>query len=365
MVKRYQAIPGVLAASTGYAITGQVGSTNQSVEIRAVDTSTFAYAVNWASQEDYQVAKTLLPQMRTQTDTTRPLPVIVDTNVTTLLQLHVGSSLLVKEDSDTVHDLHCVIIGVVQHIPTVNDRAPTTVGFGDQVLVSGGVLMDYQHYASVYAQQSKQNPSTVATPPMINSVWLHTRDDAASLASVRITLTSTDLALNSLSDRRALLSSLNNDPLYVVISGVLAIGTITALLLALLGDLLASWLSARTRLTNFAVLRALGTTPQQVIGVLTWEQGVVYVTGLLLGIVFGITFALTVIPALTFTDLNTTISSSAFYYLQSSISTQVVLPPSLPIAVLVLVLIFVLALAMMVRVVSSPAMNQTLRLNED
>lgn len=140
-----------------------------------------------------------------------------------------------------------------------------------------------------------------------------------------------------------------------IATDILAIGTITALLLALLGDLLASWLSARTRLTNFAVLRALGTTQQQVIGVLTWEQGVVYITGLLLGL----TFAFTVIPTLTLTDLNTTISSSAFYYLQSSISTQVVLPSSLPIVLLVL------ALTMMVRVVSSSALSQTLRLNED
>ena len=365
VVKQYQAIPGVLAASTGYTATGQAGSTNQAIEIRAVDSSTFVNAVNWASSQDYQIAKTLAPRLSVQADTTQPIPVIVDANVTSLLQLHVGSPLLVREDSQTIHDLHCMIIGIVQHIPTVNDRAATTVGFGNQVLASGGVILDYQRYANVYVQQSKQDPTVVAMPPAINTVWIHSRNDAASLASVRIALTSTNSALISLSDRRALLSSLNNDPLYVVISGVLGIGTITALLLAFLGDLLASWLSARTRLTNFAVLRALGTSPQQVVGVLTWEQGVVYVTGLLLGIVLGITFALTVVPTLTFTDLNTTVSSNAFYNLQSSVSTQIVLPPSLPIAILVLILIFVIALAMMVRIVSSPVLSQTLRLNED
>ena len=362
VIKQYQTIPGVLAASTGYSITGQAGSTNLSVEIRAVDTATFVNAVNWASQQDYQTAKKLSPQLSVQANTTQPIPVIVDTNVTALLQLHVGSSLLVKEDAQSVHDLHCIIIGVVQHLPTVNDKTSTTVGLNNQVLASGGVLMEYQLYANVYAQQSKQDPNAVATPPTINTVWLHSRDDAASLASVRTALPS---SLESISDRRVLLSSLNNDPLYVVISGVLAIGTITALLLALLGDLLASWLSARTRLTNFAVLRALGTTQPQVIGVLTWEQGVVYITGLLLGIIFGITFALTVIPTLTLTDLNATISSSAFYSLQSTISTQVVLPPSLPIVLLVLIAIFVLALTMMVRIVSSSALSQTLRLNDD
>ncbi len=270
-----------------------------------------------------------------------------------------------KEDEQSAHDLRCVIIGVVQHIPTVNDKTSTTLGVGNQVVSSGGVLMEYQLYTTLYTQQSKGTASATATPPTVNTVWIHSRDDAASLASVRSALTSTDLSLDRLSDRRALLSSLSNDPLYVITSGVLSIGTITALLLALLGDLLASWLSARTRVTNFAVLRALGTMQQQVIGVLTWEQAVVYITGLLLGIVFGITFAFTVIPTLIITDLNTTVSSSAFFNLQSSISTQVVLPLSLPIALLVLIAIFALALIMMVRVVSSSTLSQSLRLNED
>ncbi|MBA2682175.1 MAG: FtsX-like permease family protein, partial [Ktedonobacteraceae bacterium] len=367
-LEQYQNIPGVLNTSIGFSTHANGGNTNLPLEVRAIDTATFANAVIWSSQTEYRSANALLVRLqeaRFQVITTKIVPVIVDTNVIDSLQLHVGSSLVVKEDAQTVHDIHCVIVGVVQHIPTVNDRVATDSTSGNRLLVTGGVLLDYVSYATVYALQAKGS-STGQTASKPNLVWIHSKDDAASLTSVRSALNyPSALALDKLSDRRALLSSLNNDPLYVNIGGVLALGTITALLLAFLGDLLASWLSARTRLTTFAVLRALGTTPQQVTGLLTWEQAIVYITGLVLGIVFGITFALTAIPSLTFTDLSKTTSSSAFYNLQTSLPTQVVLPSTLPLALLILVLIFVAALVVMVRVLSRPLLAQSLRLNED
>ncbi|HXR66657.1 MAG TPA: FtsX-like permease family protein [Ktedonobacteraceae bacterium] len=64
------------------------------------------------------------------------------------------------------------------------------------------------------------------------------------------------------------------------------LGTATALLLALLGNLVASWLNARSRLVNFAALRALGTTPRQIASTLAWEQVVVYSAAMLLGCLF-------------------------------------------------------------------------------
>ncbi|HEX4715041.1 MAG TPA: FtsX-like permease family protein, partial [Ktedonobacteraceae bacterium] len=169
----------------------------------------------------------------------------------------------------------------------------------------------------------------------------------------------------NLSDRRAILAELNADPLYLILSGILAIGTLTALLLALIGNLLTSWLSAHTRLTNFAVLRAIGSTPLQVASMLTWEQALVYLTGLLLGVGIGAFIVQAVIPTLTLTDFNTSVSSNQFYTLQTTFPTQIVLPSSLLLVLLALVAIYGVALTMMVRIVSRPSLSQTLRLNED
>jgi hypothetical protein len=98
---------------------------------------------------------------------------------------------------------------------------------------------------------------------------------------------------------------------------------------------------------------------------LTWEQAVVYLTGLLLGVGIGEFIVQTVVPALTLTNSTINVSSNQFYTLQTTFPTQIVLPSSLLLALLALVAIYGVALTMMVRIVSQPSLSQTLRLNED
>jgi hypothetical protein len=64
------------------------------------------------------------------------------------------------------------------------------------------------------------------------------------------------------------------------------VGTATTVLLALVGTLMASWLSACTRLMQFAALRALGTAPNQLAGVMNWELPIISATALTLEPVF-------------------------------------------------------------------------------
>src|SRR5437667_12886425 len=126
---------------------------------------------------------------------------------------------------------------------------------------------------------------------------------------------------------------MSSDPLYLSLIIVLTIGSVTALLLALVGSLLASWMSVRNRLTSFAVMRALGTAPAQITRVLLWEQVVIYVTALFLGIIFGAILSATAVPILAFTSLSaggvlSSLSSDEFYVFQRIIPAQVVIPLS-------------------------------------
>ena len=151
---------------------------------------------------------------------------------------------------------------------------------------------------------------------------------------------------------------------------MLALGAATALLLAVVGDLIASWLSVHSRLTNFAVLRALGASSRQIAGTLAWEQGIIYTTSLLMGIVFGVLLSALALPVLIYTSVAPSGSTSnmpnaAFYIAQTSPPIQMVVPASLWIAFAVLAATCVVALGMIVRVASKPSMSQTLRLNED
>ena len=104
------------------------------------------------------------------------------------------------------------------------------------------------------------------------------------------------------------------------------IGTITTLLVALLGSLMTSWLTARTRMTSFAVLRALGTDTRQVARLFMWEQGIIYGSVLILGNTFGWLLSATIVPVLLFSNLSpsgtyTDITNGDLYALQHALPT--------------------------------------------
>ncbi|GCE31037.1 hypothetical protein KDA_65210 [Dictyobacter alpinus] len=369
LIKRYKNAPGVLGASAGYAteaIGGRGGGI--SLEVRAVDAATFGSTVIWPSQDEAKKGNALLTQMIAKDKVAAKLevlPVIIDTNTANRLLLHVNSTLTVRISGLNVQDMSCVVMGIVPHIPTVNDRI--AVG-GQGAVIPGGVLMDYTTYRTVYTSKLHKLKNKFLLPdvPGLNHVWLHTKSDDASLIGLRTFLKKPQYTLQNLLDRWQILASLNTDPLYLILSGLMVVGTVTALLLALVGDLLASWLSARMRLTNFAILRAIGTTPREVASMLTWEQAIVYTIGLLLGIGFGLVLANTMIPALSFTDLNTTLANNdQLYSLQTAFPTRLIFPSTLIWGLVVMVGLYGIALATMVRVVSRPTLGQALRLNED
>jgi ABC-type lipoprotein release transport system permease subunit len=370
----FRQVNGVLSVTAGYSTEAVAGKGAIPIEFRAVDAATYTSTMVWPGQTEQQTGGKLLAnlvKMRKTVDYTKPIPALVDTVTATDLRLSVGAIFTVTLSNQNVGTLSYQIIGIVPYLPTVNNRLNTTDSTSP---VPGGVLVDYATFSSVYtaaavvakqAPDKKKNPFFTTVPPALNAIWLHTRSDATSLDAVRVALAKSPTHLFNIADRWQMLFDLTDDPLYLVLGGVLGIGTITSLLLALVGDLLASWLSARARLLNFAIVRALGATSNEVAGMLMWEQVIIYVTGLALGALFGWLLSASMIPALTFTDLNSNVGSSQFYNLQTAFPIQVVVPPSLLAGILALATLFILALALSVRVVSRPALSTALRLSED
>ncbi len=359
----YSRLPGALAATVGYSSfpTSTQGGQDYSVQLLAADANTFAQTFIWTSQDSTQPIAPMMKQlvdMRSQAKKTTTLPAIVDSAAVQTLHLRPGTEFTISDTNGTVN---CYIIGEVQRIPTVNDSAFATGTNGFSA--AGGVLVDYQSYATILQKTS----GSVVTP---NNVWVKSRSDASSLESVRHALFNGPLALGNVNDRRAIITNLSNDPLYLDLTGLLVIGTVIAILLAVAGNLIASWLSVRSRLTSFAVLRALGTAPSQLAGILTWEQSIIYVIALVLGVVFGIVLSALALPSLIFTNVavsgfNGSISSGQYYILQTVPPIEIIIPSALWIIFAIIVAICVTALVMMVRVAARPSISQTLRLNED
>ncbi len=353
----YRQLPGVLSATLGYAGSSvPVGAAATiPLAIRGVDTQTFAQTAIWTDQDSSQSLPSLMSQLA-HYRVPGGIPAIVDALAWNVLHLSAGQTFTLAIESG---ELPFVAVAEVQHIPTVNDSlsAPGTSDYTPP----GGLLVDYQ---ALFTSYNKTTGNLLS----LNYAWLRTSDSPALLTKIRAALGKGPLAWSLLNDRRAMLADLQHDPLYLNLVGMLTLGALATVLLALVGNLIASWMSARSRLINFVVLRALGSAPGQIARVLVWEQGMIYATAIGLGIVFGAILVLSIVPALVFTGApsnGVAISSGEFYTIQHVLPVQIVLPASLWVILAALVVISVAALWMMARVVSKPSLSQTLRLSED
>jgi ABC-type lipoprotein release transport system permease subunit len=353
----YRQIPGVLSATLGFTASALPvgGASTIPLEIRAVDTQTFAQTAIWTDQDSSQSLGSLMSQLR-HSSAGAAIPAIVDALAWKELHLSAGGDFSLSVVNGA---LTFIAVAEVQHIPTVNDSL-SVPGTSDYT-PPGGILVDYQKLVDVYQIDTQESLS-------LNYVWLRTSDDPALLAKIRAALSAGPLQLSVVNDRRAMIADLQHDPLYLNLITMLRLGALVTVLLALVGNLVASWLSARSRLLNFAVLRALGSAPRQIARVLIWEQGMIYAAALLLGVLFGAVLIATIVPALVFTGApnnGAAISSGEFYVMQHVLPVQIVLPPSLGAVFAALIAICAGVLWMMARVVSRPSIGQTLRLNED
>jgi putative ABC transport system permease protein len=351
----YRALPGVISASGGYVTDVSIQQTT--VEMLAVDSRTFAQTALWSSQDSSESLPALMALLTNQHAlASGKVPVIVDALTWERLHVALGAQLLLPVGVDATVSL--IVVARVEHLPTVNDSL-VTAGTSDYT-PPGGMLLDFQTLAG--------RASSLGQFLSPNTIWLRTRDDAATLARIREALSNGPLQLSNLQDRRLMLAVFLADPLYLTLKGVLALGALATLVLALAGALFASWVHARRRLTTFAVLRALGMEPREIARVFAWEQGLIYAGALLLGLAFGVLLVASMVPALAFVgspSYGSALSSGEFYVLQHVLPTQIVLPLSLGLVLGVLIALGGSALWMMAWMVSRPALAQTLRLNED
>jgi hypothetical protein len=203
----YRAIPGVTSATLGYVADGSDPSGVYTVAIRAVDATTYGQTAIWTDQDSSQPLSSLLPPLvagRSSVLKTPIIPAIVDQLTWQRLRLATGTSFALTIDAN---DFLFRAVAEVAHLPTVADSLDVGATSGDGV--PGGILVDYPTLATAF------HNGTGTGVLAVNYVWLRTSDDPAALSKIRSVLTSGPLALNPLNDRRASLSALETDPLYL------------------------------------------------------------------------------------------------------------------------------------------------------
>lgn len=361
----YLRIPGVLAASPAYVDTLTNQNDGQQVAIQAIDTNTFAQTVTWTGQDSKQPLSTLMNQLtaaRNNVGFSNTIPAIVDAAMWNALNLSQSETFSL---SDPQTALNFVAISEVQHIPTIVDgNTSGNSGANDGESIEGGIIVDYQNYITSYITASATSDIS-KLPVHINYMWLKTTTNPTVLAHIRRTLTTSSLQLNPLNDNAALLAQLQQSTTQHNLISMISFVAVAPLLLALVGSLLASWMSVRSRLTSFAVLRALGCTPRQVASTLSIELIFVYVSAIILGCLLGLIFAFQTVPHLVFTDASSSTSSGAIFLAQSVPAVRAIIPNTLVLLLGLFILLCLGTLALMVYTVSRPATGQTLRVNED
>jgi putative ABC transport system permease protein len=194
---------------------------------------------------------------------------IVDRKFLAEFKLKVGDSLVVNVKQKPVD---FTIAGVVDYWPTL---WPDTERF---FMVNLDYLFD-QIGQSPYDVWTKTDP---AIPPetIVDDVRQH------------------DFIVSRFVDARQTAFKLRDDPSRTGIFGILTVGFVISAMLTILGFMLYSFLSAKRRMQQLGILRAMGLSIRQLISLFLFEQGFLIALGMFVGTALGLLTGFLFIPFL-------------------------------------------------------------------
>ena len=120
----------------------------------------------------------------------------------------------------------------------------------------------------------------------VDEWWLATETGQAK--AVAAALRSVPISANAVVERSAVTADLAGDPLGLGVIGILGLGSLAALVFASIGFLVSATVSISERIGEFALLKALGLAPRQLLVWLSIENLMLLATGLILGTLLGL-----------------------------------------------------------------------------
>ncbi|MEI8332901.1 MAG: FtsX-like permease family protein, partial [Chloroflexota bacterium] len=165
------------------------------------------------------------------------------------------------------------IVGDVGMFPPLDPAASSVVVDGRTVewlrfATSGQVAIPDEWWLSVPDDESAVVAATLEAPPFIAKVVART----------------------------GLAASLSGDPIPLGVIGALGLGALAALVIAAIGFLVSASISTSERITEFALLRAIGISPRQLAAWLALEHAFLLAFGVVAGIGLGLLLAWLVLP---------------------------------------------------------------------
>ena len=190
-----------------------------------------------------------------------------------------------------------------------------------------------------------------------NEVWLGLTQDARQRQAAVAELKGPAFRADKFYDRQEMLAAQKSDPLVAAgWGGILLIAFVGVVLVSGLGFVVYAYLSARGRHLEFAVLRTLGFSWRQIIGLVSFEQILVIGLGMGIGTLLGNQLSRIMMP-----------------FLQVTEKGETVVPPfvlvtdwhTIGIAYIILTLAFVITISMVVLFFSRVALHRALRMGDE
>lgn len=169
---------------------------------------------------------------------------------------------------------------------------------------SGFIVADRRQLRAIFSTAS-------ASGPFANELWVDF-DASLPLAEQRAVVAQLERRFTSpvwIAEpllQAAMVDEADADPTLVASgSGILLVAAVAVLVLAAAGFVVTAVIAVAARRTEFAVLRALGITPRQILRSLLLEWGVLAVLGVVLGVVLGRQIAKVMLSSLSVTAAGT------------------------------------------------------------
>ncbi|MFN8536541.1 MAG: FtsX-like permease family protein [Thermomicrobiales bacterium] len=210
------------------------------------------------------------------------LPILVEEDLLTQLGARIGDTL----EMSLIGQRRVQIVGTLRGFPTLDPNATTPF-----------VVADLPTVAALGFAPGREIPEPLEE-------WLTVAPERA--ATIAETLRRDPFGSPTVLDRAERTAGLRADPLALGTIGALVLGFIAAALVAILGFALSAAIAARERQAEFALLRALGLHPRQLVAWLSLEQGITVGLSLLGGLLLGLLLAWLVLPLVTLTQAGTT-----------------------------------------------------------
>jgi len=190
-----------------------------------------------------------------------------------------------------------------------------------------------------------------------NEVWLNVTEDEAQRQTLLDTLDHGRYRAQRTYDSKEIIAKQEADPLVAAgWGGVLLISFIAVILVSGLGFVVYAYLSARGRQLEFAILRTLGFSKRQIIGLISFEQIFIIGSGMGIGTFIGQRLSMIMMPFLQLTERG-----------------EKVLPPfvivtdwvTIGTAYIILSVAFMITIAMVVLFFSRVALHKALRMGDE